>query len=50
MDVETIEPDVARTVYELALSTIDTVHEERVNAAQTSQAVQAGDPASQEAS
>jgi len=31
MDVATVEPDVARTVYELALSVIDSVQEARAN-------------------
>jgi len=45
MDVETIEPDIARTVYELALKTIDSVHE-----AQSNQKTQANNPQSQEVS
>lgn len=42
MEIETIEPDVARTVYELALTTIDSVQEKQTN--QVAQATQEADP------
>jgi len=51
MDVETIEPDVARAVYELALAAIDTVREaQATQEAQLSQETTAKSLTSQEAS
>lgn len=51
MVVENIEPDIARAVYELALTVIDVVHEAKVNhEPHENHEAQAGNPTSQEAS